>query len=166
MRRVLCLLGLLLLAANVQAAAPVTSTPPAASVTLQPLTVDSLPTLQDRFSGERHAVIYWSLTCVPCRDELAELGKVSGVGKLPISLVNTDAPSQIKEVQSFLARHHLGELDNWLFADAIPERLRQAIDGDWYGELPRSYAINRQGQRVSHSGKTDIARLVHWLSAR
>ena len=160
MRRVLCLLGLLLLAANVQA---VTATTP---ITLQPLTVDSLRTLQDRFSGARHAVIYWSLTCVPCRDELAELGKIIEADRLPISLVNTDTPSQIEKVRSFLARHHLGGMDNWQFADAIPERLRQAIDEDWYGELPRSYAIDRQDRRVSHSGKTDIDRLVHWLTAK
>jgi len=164
-RRVLCLLGLLLLGLMALATSAQAATP-AASVTLQPLTLDSLPTLQGRFAGERHAVIYWSLTCVPCRDELAELGKVGGVDKLPISLVNTDAPSQIKEVRAFLTRHHLAELDNWLFADAIPERLRQAIDDDWYGELPRSYAVDRQGRRSSHSGKTDIARLVSWLNAK
>lgn len=131
--------------------------------TLQPLTLASLPQLQARFAGERHAILFWSLSCVPCHAELAELGKTKDVTQLPISLVNTDDPDQADAVMVFLTERHLEKMDNWQFADAIPERLRDAIDADWYGELPRTYVVDANGKRTGHSGKTDLTQLLGWL---
>lgn len=130
---------------------------------LQPLTLATLPQLQDKFAGERHALLFWSLSCVPCHAELAELGKVKDVTLLPISLVNTDDPAQADAVTAFLTERHLQQMDNWQFADAIPERLRDAIDADWYGELPRTYVVDANGKRTGHSGKTDLTQLLGWL---
>jgi hypothetical protein len=133
---------------------------------LQPLTLGSLSHLNARSEGQRHAQIFWSLTCVPCRRELADLGRIKDVGKLPISLINTDPLNQAEAVEAFLAKQKLEGMDNWQFADAIPDRLREAIDPDWYGELPRSYVIKVDGGRRGYSGIIEVARLASWLTAR
>lgn len=134
----------------------------AAGIT-RPLTTASLPTLERQFAGQRHAVLFWSLTCVPCFKELEELGRVPDKQALALVLVNTDVDAEASEVELFLAKYGLTELHNWQFADAIPARLRTAIDPDWYGELPRSYAIAADGKRFAQSGRADIDQLVSWL---
>ncbi len=92
------------------------------------------------------------------------MGKLPKRGSLAISLINTDDAAQRAQVVAFLKDNGLLVMDNWQFAVAIPARLRQAIDPNWYGALPRSYAINAKGKRMAHSGKTDIEQLAAWLT--
>lgn len=131
--------------------------------TFKPLTVKNLPNLQSQHQGQRHVIVYWALTCVPCRGELKALSRVDGVDKLPITLVNTGSPRDTAKAQEFLQENGLTGLDNWHFAASIPARLRQAIDPDWYGALPRSFTVTAAGQRTRHVGKTNVAKLVSWL---
>lgn len=135
------------------------------TLALEPLTLDSLPQLQARLAGTRHALVFWSLSCAPCHQELTELSRLPAARRQAISLINTDDRSQQAQVSAFLAGLQLQQMDNWIFADAIPERLRAAIDADWYGELPRSYAIDADGKRHAQSGKADMAALADWLAA-
>ena len=151
MKRYLCLLLLLL------------SVP---ALAMQPLTLASLPQLQSQFAGKRHALIFWSLSCVPCHQELEALSQLPSAKTLPISLINTDGQAQQAEAKAFLARFGLQSLDNWVFADAIPERLRAAFDSNWYGELPRSYVVDAKGVRLGHSGKADMTQLLSWLTVK
>ena len=37
----------------------------------------------------------------------------------------------------------LGKVEQWVFADPMPERLRFEIDRRWYGELPRTHFYDR-----------------------
>lgn len=133
---------------------------------MQPLTVSTLPDLQQQYAGQRHAIIFWSLRCLPCREELVELGERSDISNYRISLVNTDGAVDISEANKFLEKHHLAALNNWRIADAMPARVRQAFDSNWYGALPRSYVITATGKRIGHSGKSDVSRLLNWLTAR
>ena len=50
-----------------------------------------------------------------------------------------------------------------MFAEAVPERLRYAIDPAWGGELPRSYLFDAAHRRQAHSGLLDEAQLKDWL---
>lgn len=134
-----------------------------ASVNLKPLTVDNIATLEGQHQGSRYAVIFWSLTCVPCRGELEALGAEKGVNKLALSLVNT-GDDNAAQLTQFLQANKLAELDNWVFAEPIAARLRQAIDDDWFGELPWSYAVDEHGTRFVHAGRTDIDALTRWLA--
>lgn len=132
---------------------------------LQPLTTDSLTTLNQRYSGVRHAIIYWSLDCLPCRDELQQLGTQLTGRKVAISLVNTDRRERQPQAADLLRQYGVRQLDNWQFADPVPARLRAAIDPNWYGALPRSYAITASGKVYPHTGKTPLPQLLRWLQA-
>lgn len=129
----------------------------------QPLTLESLPQLTEQYEGKRHAIVFWSLTCVPCRAELTELSKIKEVERLPLVLVNTGEESAEHSL-AFLQDIGLLHANHWRFADSIPARLREAIDESWYGELPFSLAIAANGETFSHSGMTDIEGLVSWLT--
>lgn len=135
---------------------------PTLAATLQPLTPATLPELNAQHSGERHSIIYWSLDCLPCRAELKQLSSQI-TGQPAISLVNTDAPTRSPQVSAFLNGLQLKTLDNWQFADAVPARLRAAIDPSWYGALPRSYAIDAHGKTYTHAGRTPVKQLLKWL---
>lgn len=137
----------------------------AQAASISPLTVDSLSQLRQRYQGERHALILWSLRCVPCRQELADLGRLPGHKQLAISLVNTDDLAVQSQIRGFLKQHGLYAMDNWQFAEPIAARLRQAIDSDWYGALPRSYAITAEDKRIAHAGRSDLQQLADWLQA-
>lgn len=130
---------------------------------LRPLTSATMPALTAQHQGQRHALIFWSLTCAPCREELRALGQQQGVERLPISLINTDRRSERQQVKTLLSDYGLAPLDNWQFAAAIPARLRQAIDPDWYGALPYSVLVTADGQRHPHLGVLPVQKLVSWL---
>lgn len=135
---------------------------PVLAADFKPLTLNSLPVMMDTHAGKRHAVLFWSLTCIPCRGELTELSRLEQVDQLPLVLVNTgDEP--VGQATAFLQDIGLNGQDHWRFADSIPARLRNAIDDNWYGELPFSVAVDAGGERFSHSGLTDIPVLVNWL---
>lgn len=137
----------------------------AVAVELKPLSKAELGSLHQQHSTQNHAQIYWSLSCVPCRHELKELGELAQGQTLPISLINTGEDSA-EQIQAFLRQHHLEQQDHWLFADPIPERLRRAIDPQWFGELPRTYLVEKDGQTHAISGGMDMKLLVQWLAEK
>lgn len=138
----------------------------AQAATPKPLTVDNWPQLQADYQGQHHVLVFWSLRCVPCRDELKQLGQVVDVDDLPIVLINAGGQRQTKMARAFLHEAGLTGLDNRIFAAVIPARLRQTIDPNWYGALPRSVKVTAEGKRTIHLGKTDITGLVVWLRGK
>lgn len=67
-------------------------------------------------------------------------------------MLATDDASATDEVQQILAKNELTGLENWLFADENPQKLRYEIDPKWYGELPRTYFLNKKHDREGFSG--------------
>lgn len=131
---------------------------------LRPFTADSLAAIQARFAGKPFILTLWSLECHHCAKELQLLGRLVREGrKLPLAIVSTDSPAHAQALRAALKRHGLAHLDTWVFADAVPERLRFAIDPAWYGELPRSYLYDAAHRREAHSGLLGEARLRAWL---
>jgi hypothetical protein len=51
----------------------------------------------------------------------------------------------------------------WIFADAMPERLRFEIDRRWHGELPRTYLYDRQHTVQAFSGLVPAEQLAQWI---
>ena len=51
-----------------------------------------------------------------------------------------------------LEKHHLNDVENWVFADANSQKLRFEIDPSWYGELPRTYFFDSAHNRNGNSG--------------
>ena len=136
----------------------------AAAGQLQPFTGDSLPAIQKRLAGRPFILTLWSLTCHHCAKELQTLGRLARSDRtLPLVIVSTDTPAEAREIRAALQRFGLAHIDTWVFADAVPERLRYAIDPSWRGELPRSYLFDAAHRREAHSGLLGEAQLRQWL---
>ena len=131
---------------------------------LRPFTGDSLPAIQQQFAGRPFILTLWSLTCHHCAKELQTLGKLARSDrKLPLVIVSTDTAAEAPEIRVALKGFGLERFDTWVFADAVPERLRYAIDPAWRGELPRSYLFDAAHRREVHSGMLSEAQLKNWL---
>ena len=69
-----------------------------------------------------------------------------------LAMLATDDASASDQVKSILVGNELNKLDNWIFADANAQKLRYEIDPKWYGEVPRTYFVDKNHQRVGVSG--------------
>lgn len=130
----------------------------------QPFVRGSLQQIVQAHRGHAFILGVWSLSCSPCRDELAMLGKL--VRKHPalrLVLVSTDAPGDRAEIASVLKSNRLATAESWVYAESNSERLRYEIDRDWYGELPRSYFFDAQGRAQGMSGKLDMNEIERWV---
>jgi thiol-disulfide isomerase/thioredoxin len=131
---------------------------------LRPFTGDSLPAIKQQYAGRPFILTLWSLSCHHCVKELQTLGKLVRSGRrLPLVIVSTDTTAEAPEIHAALKRFGLDRLDTWVFADAVPERLRHAIDPAWRGELPRSYLFDATHRREVHSGMLGERQLGDWL---
>lgn len=122
--------------------------------------------LRSRYAGQPFVVAFWSVTCVPCREELPHWGKWQrrhpGV---PILLVATDGPEDHEAVGALLATERMEGVGLYGFADGFAERIRYAVDRGWYGEVPRTYFFDRQHRVESRSGRLDGAWVEGWLKS-
>ncbi len=136
----------------------------AAAAELRPFSAGSLAAIQAHFAGKPFILTLWSLECHHCAKELQLLGRLVRENRnLPLAIVSTDSPADAQALRAALKRHGLAQLDTWVFADAVPERLRYTIDPAWHGELPRSYLYDATHRREAHSGLLGEARLTAWL---
>lgn len=116
-------------------------------------------------AGKPFIIGLWSLTCTNCRDDLALFGKLAKKYRdLDLVLIATDTPEQKQELARILQRYRLERTESWVFADSFVERLRYEVDPQWYGELPRTYFYDAQGQALAISGKLDRAQIERWIS--
>lgn len=129
-----------------------------------PFTADSLAKIRAQYAGRPFILSLWSVRdCSYCIAELTMLGRLAKTRKLPLVLVATDSPELAPAMQKTLDRLGLAHADSWVFDDAIPERLRHAIDPAWYGELPRTYLYDAQHRREAAVGELSEKRLRDWL---
>lgn len=138
--------------------------PAAQAAEIQPFVSGSAARIASQHQGQPYILSLWSLGCPPCMAELSEFGRLSKqYPTLRWVLIATDSPSERKQLRATLKRHGLDKQQNWVFADEFTERLRFEIDRQWHGELPRNYLISANGERLSHSGRLDSARLEQWI---
>lgn len=137
-----------------------------ADITLKPFISDSLQQITVEREGQPFLLVFWSIDCPPCLKELSLLQKTQQrFSENGLVLVSTDDIQHSNSVKKILQEFQLGQLENWVFSDSIPERLRYAIDPAWYGELPRAYFYDASHQRKAHSGSLKKATLDKWLQA-
>ncbi len=131
---------------------------------LQPFRSDSLTQITADHAGRPFVLLLWSVECPPCLQELGQLRDLgAGVDGADLVLVATDGPARRDEVVRLMQELELGRFDNWLFADAFGQRLRFAIDPDWFGELPRAYFYDAGHRRSARSGIVGHQLLTDWL---
>lgn len=110
-------------------------------------------------------LVFWSLDCPPCYQELATLQTLLVKHpNLDLVLVSTDPVSAIDNIRRVLDKNKLNQADTWVFSDAVSQRLRYEVDSAWYGELPRSYLFDATHQRQTVSGIMQPAILETWLA--
>ncbi len=143
------------------------------SITAQAETADFKPFVQgsakaliEARAGKPFILAMWSVECVHCRAELAQLAALSKrYPKLDVVLVATDSLDARKEAEAILAQYPMARAERWIFADDFIERLRYEIDPRWHGELPRTY-LHGPGKAVAAiTGTLEPQRVVKWLES-
>jgi hypothetical protein len=131
----------------------------------QPFQADSLAKIVQSRQGKPFLLVLWSLDCSVCMKELDTLGGLlKRQPKLNLVLISTDATELAGEAAAVLELRGLGQAESWVFAEGDSPELRYALDPTWYGELPRSYFYEANGQRRGVSGAIDAAELNAWLN--
>ena len=127
----------------------------AAGNILQSFEPNSLQHIVERHKGKPFVLFVWSLDCTYCQASLDHLAQAKRDNQaLRIVTLSTDLagdPQAAEMMQKRLSSLHLSG-DAWAFGSAAPEKLKYALDPKWYGEKPRSYWFNAQGERTAYSG--------------
>ncbi|PCE28553.1 TlpA family protein disulfide reductase [Burkholderia ubonensis] len=134
--------------------------------TLQPLRAADVGRLFDTARERPLAIEIWSLDCGYCRENAAHL--VAWQRRHPevrVAMIAMDAYDENgAAIEQALAQMNLPpHVAQYANADAMPERLRAALDAGWRGELPRTMWIGRDGMRDARSGLLTPAVLDGWL---
>ncbi len=118
-----------------------------------------------RHQGSPLLLVFWSLECTHCRDELRMLGELLvQQPDLSVVLIATDSPQQRDALASVISDNGLQAAELWVFSEADSPRLRYEVDSHWYGELPRSYLFDAEHRRQALSGALKRATLDEWLA--
>jgi thiol-disulfide isomerase/thioredoxin len=121
--------------------------------TLKPFIPGSYQQLLETNANKPFILVIWSITCSSCLKDMALLNKLHKANpKVNMVMLATDDASATDDIQKILAKNDLTVLENWIFADENPQKLRYEIDPKWYGELPRTYFLNKKHEREGISG--------------
>lgn len=135
----------------------------AAPAELRPFVAGSYAAIAQAHAGRPFLLVFWSMDCPPCHEELAMLGDLRRERDFDLVVVATDGADAAGSAAGVLEEKGLGEAEAWVFADPFVRRLRHEVDPRWYGELPRSYLFGAGGQREPVSGRLRRARVEAWL---
>jgi len=125
--------------------------------------------MKQQYLGKQWMILLWSVDCPPCFKELALVQKLANQHKnLPIIIINVDADTYDKEELSaernnIIEQFGLQALSHYYFEEGMAAQSRFLIDSTWYGELPRSYFVESNGQFHGKSGLVNETLLKHWL---
>ncbi len=123
------------------------------SAKLKPFTSGSYRQLLDAYTDKPLVLMIWSVNCTSCRKKMPVMSELrQRMPEVNLIMLATDDASVSEQVDSILTEHKLKQTDNWIFADANPQKLRYEIDPKWYGEVPRTYFIDKNHQRIGISG--------------
>ena len=135
-----------------------------AETTVRPFVAGSLAQIQAARQGKPFVLAFWSVGCTHCPAELKTLGELKRRHpKLDVVLVAADTPDDAPQTAQLAKSYGLGKVEQWVFADPMPERLRFEIDRRWYGELPRTHLYDRSHKVEAVSGIVPEERLQRWV---
>lgn len=137
-----------------------------AAEAVRPFTQGSLGQVVAARQGKPFVLVLWSLDCQYCPTELKTLSELRrSHPNLDVVLVATDTMSDAPQLALKAAAHGMGQVEQWVFADDMPERLRREIDNRWYGEVPRTYFYDRKHQRDVKTGLVSKQFFEQWLAS-
>lgn len=136
-----------------------------AAESVRPFTPGSLAQVLKSREGKPFILVLWSLDCHYCPTELKMLSELKRSNpKLDVVLIATDTVSDTPQLISRTESYGMGKVEQWVFAEDMPERLRMEIDGRWYGEVPRTYFYDRKHQREVKTGLVNRKFFEDWLA--
>lgn len=132
----------------------------------QPFTIDALNALKQGDNATNKIVVFWSLECPPCFRELSIIQQhIKQLDPERIVLINTDDEHHYgAERDAVITEFELQQTHHFYVAGNTLATIRQAIDPNWHGELPRTYFIDQNGQWHGKSGVFSETLLLHWLN--
>lgn len=136
-----------------------------AAESVRPFTLGSLAQVLDARAGKPFILVFWSLDCQYCPTELKILGELKrSHPALDVVLIATDSVSDIPQLISRAESYGVNKVEQWVFAEDMPERLRFEIDRRWYGEVPRTYFYDQKHQREARTGLINKKFFEDWLA--
>ena len=136
-----------------------------AAESIRPFTSGSLEQVLASRTNKPFILVLWSLDCQYCPTELKMLSELekSHPG-LDVVLIATDTVDDMPQLADRAANYGTAKFEQWVFAEDMPERLRQEIDGRWYGEVPRTYFYDQKHQRTVKMGLINKSLVEEWLA--
>ncbi|QYD69914.1 TlpA family protein disulfide reductase [Paraburkholderia edwinii] len=132
---------------------------------LQPLVAADVGRVLAPEPGKAQIVEIWSLDCSYCRENVARIMQWQRNHRdVRVTMIAMDALDDNAEAlaQALATMHLSPQVAQYANAEAIPEKLRRALDSTWHGELPRTVLIDASGTRQSHSGLLAPGVLDQW----
>lgn len=127
---------------------------------LKHFTSGSYQQLLQEYADKPFVLMIWSINCASCLKKMPVMSELQkSMPGVNLIMLATDDASATDQVKSILTGNELNHTDNWIFADANPQKLRYEIDPKWYGEIPRTYFLNKDHQRIGVSGSVSREKL-------
>ncbi len=136
-----------------------------AAHTVRPFVPGSLAQITAAREDKPFILVFWSLECQYCPAELKMLGALKQrYPKLDIVLVATDTLNDAPQLAARVKSYGMGKVEQWVFAEDMPERLRFEVDRRWYGEVPRTQFYNRTHQHEIKTGLISQKFIEDWIA--
>lgn len=109
--------------------------------------------LLQQYADKPFILTVWSTQCASCIKKMPLLSKLhKEMPHINLIMVATDNITESDRVKSILTETGLDQIDNWIFADSNSAKLRREIDARWFGEVPRTYFVDKNHERIAISG--------------
>ena len=117
-------------------------------VSVSRVDADTLKGLRKNGSGKFRLINFWATWCAPCVAEFHEFITINRMYRhrdFELVTVSLNRPDEEKAVLAFLKKQQ-ASCRNLLFASAEREKLIDAFDPDWQGEVPLTILLNPEGK--------------------
>jgi len=119
-------------------------------VSISPANEETLKGLRANKSGKFRLVNFWATWCAPCVaefDEFITINRMYRHRDFELVMVSVNAPDEQNAVLTFLKKHQASSR-NLLFASAKRDKLIDAFDPEWQGEVPLTVLIDPDGKII------------------
>lgn len=133
------------------------------AIDLRPLRAANVDALFHHYRGQPLVVELWSLDCSYCHENTERIAQWRRAHpRVRMLMVAMDPIDDADDLQRALATMNIAGIAQYANDEAIPEKLRGALDPGWRGEMPRTLFIDAQGQRRGVSGLLSGKDFPNW----
>lgn len=136
---------------------------------LEPFDARTPAALRAAHAGKPFVLVFWSTTCVPCREELpfwAALQRRYPEIPIHLVLVPISGDEERAEAPRLLQDLGGGGLRTAVASDEVLERVFHAVDPEWRGELPAAWFYDSAHRSERRLGRVDESWAEGWMKAR